>query len=110
MEKPTKVTTTTVVETDADCPTCGTPCRVVTTTVIETTEGTTEGKSDSMGSGVAVYIPHDPINLNEAMSRITAYEAALSRIAASARPDGTYNLCREACQEIAQKALNGSFD
>lgn len=30
---------------------------------------------------------------------------ALDRIAASKRPDGTYNLCREACEQIAKEAL-----
>lgn len=31
--------------------------------------------------------------------------AALEKIAASPRPDGTYNLSREACEEIAREAL-----
>lgn len=31
--------------------------------------------------------------------------AALERIAAPKRPDGTYNLSREACEQIAREAL-----
>lgn len=31
--------------------------------------------------------------------------AALERIAAPRRPDGTYNLSREACEEVAVNAL-----
>lgn len=33
------------------------------------------------------------------------FRAALEQIAASPRPDGTYNLSREACEEIAREAL-----
>ena len=32
-------------------------------------------------------------------------EAALEKIAVGVRPDGTYNLSREACEQIARKAL-----
>lgn len=32
-------------------------------------------------------------------------EAALEQIAMPPRPDGTYNLSREACEEIAREAL-----
>lgn len=32
-------------------------------------------------------------------------EAALERIAAPQRPDGSWNLSREACREIAREAL-----
>lgn len=35
-------------------------------------------------------------------------ENALGRIAAPMRPDGTYNLCREACEQIARDALRGN--
>lgn len=31
--------------------------------------------------------------------------AALEQIAAASRPDGTYNLSREACEQIAREAL-----
>lgn len=34
-------------------------------------------------------------------------EAALEKIAAPRRPDGTYNLSREACEQIAREALGG---
>lgn len=33
------------------------------------------------------------------------YYAALYRIASGPRPDGTYNLSREACEQIAKEAL-----
>jgi len=32
-------------------------------------------------------------------------EAALEKIAAPRRPDGTYNLGREACEQVAREAL-----
>ena len=35
------------------------------------------------------------------------YRAALELIAAPKRPDGTYNRSREACEELAKKALEG---
>ena len=35
------------------------------------------------------------------------YRDALEKIAAGPRPDGTYNLSREACEQIARKALDG---
>lgn len=37
--------------------------------------------------------------------RCEELEAALERIAAPRRPDGSWNLSREACQEIALEAL-----
>lgn len=37
--------------------------------------------------------------------RTAEYEPVLQLIAVGARPDGTYNYCREACQKLAQKAL-----
>lgn len=37
--------------------------------------------------------------------RIADLEDALSKIAAPKRPDGTYNLGREACERIAKEAL-----
>ena len=33
------------------------------------------------------------------------FRAALEQIAASSRPDGTYNLSRQACEQIAKEAL-----
>lgn len=33
------------------------------------------------------------------------YDLALEKIAAGPRPDGTYNLSREACEQIAKEAL-----
>jgi len=33
-------------------------------------------------------------------------ENALERIATPKRPDGTYNLCREACEKLAREALH----
>lgn len=40
--------------------------------------------------------------------RVYELEAALDTIAAPKRPDGTYNLCREACEQLAKKALQCS--
>jgi hypothetical protein len=37
--------------------------------------------------------------------RLLECEAALERIAAPRRPDGTYNLSRAACEQIAKDAL-----
>ena len=37
--------------------------------------------------------------------RAAIFEAALRHIATPRRPDGTYNLCREACESLAQAAL-----
>ena len=34
------------------------------------------------------------------------YDVALERIAAGPRPDGTHNLSREACEQIAKEALD----
>lgn len=35
------------------------------------------------------------------------YENTLIRIAAGARPDGSFNLDRETCRQIASEAING---
>jgi hypothetical protein len=39
---------------------------------------------------------------------IARYESALELIATPKRPDGTYNRCREACEQIAKEALKNS--
>lgn len=41
------------------------------------------------------------------IARCEELEGALRRIAAGPRPDGTYNLSREACERIAREALDG---
>jgi hypothetical protein len=38
---------------------------------------------------------------------VSRYQQALIKVAAPVRPDGTYNLGREACEQIAREALNG---
>lgn len=38
--------------------------------------------------------------------RLLRYESALEKIAAGKRPDGTYNLSREACEQIAKEVLS----
>ncbi len=43
--------------------------------------------------------------LSELRSVLYKYESALELIAAPKRPDGTYNRCREACEQIAKEAL-----
>lgn len=40
------------------------------------------------------------------MKANASLEAVLERIAASKRPDGTYNLSREACGQLARSALS----
>ena len=44
-----------------------------------------------------------------ALARVEELEDAIWQIAAGPRPDGTYNLSREACQQVARKALRSSF-
>ena len=39
------------------------------------------------------------------MEESSRYKAALELIAAPKRPDGTYNRCREACEQLAKEAL-----
>lgn len=41
----------------------------------------------------------------ELESQNAKYFQALSLIAAPARPDGTYNRCREACEKLATEAI-----
>lgn len=43
------------------------------------------------------------------IARCEELEGALRQIATPKRPDGTYNLSREACQEIAREALDERF-
>jgi hypothetical protein len=44
--------------------------------------------------------------LLKATMQYAEYEPVLRLIACGPRPDGTYNYCREACQQLAQKALS----
>jgi hypothetical protein len=43
--------------------------------------------------------------LLDALARVANLENALALIAMPKRPDGTYNRCREACEELAKEAL-----
>lgn len=43
--------------------------------------------------------------LRTATDRVARLETALEKIAAPRRPDGTYNLDREACEKLAREAL-----
>jgi hypothetical protein len=43
---------------------------------------------------------------NDAEAEVERLREVLERIAMPTRPDGTYNLSREACEQIARKALN----
>ena len=47
--------------------------------------------------------------LTEAMAALRArrekYESLVRLVATPKRPDGTFNLCREACQKLAEEAL-----
>jgi hypothetical protein len=42
----------------------------------------------------------------ELLIRVAKLEDALRLIAAPKRPDGTYNRCREACEQLAKEALD----
>jgi hypothetical protein len=42
---------------------------------------------------------------DSAQAKAARYQAALERIATGKRPDGTYNLSREACEQIARVTL-----
>ena len=44
---------------------------------------------------------------SERINERNRYREALEKIAAAVRPDGTYNLSREACEQIAREALDG---
>ena len=44
-------------------------------------------------------------SLDDARGYIEVLKGTLERIAAGKRPDGTYNLSREACEQIARAAL-----
>ena len=43
--------------------------------------------------------------MNNTTDPITILLQALDLIAAPPRPDGTYNRCREACEQVAKKAI-----
>lgn len=43
--------------------------------------------------------------VGELQLRVDRLESALERVASPRRPDGSYNLGREACEQIARKAL-----
>jgi hypothetical protein len=44
-------------------------------------------------------------SIDEIMGRMLEYENALRLIAAPKRSDGTYDRCREACEDLAKKVL-----
>jgi hypothetical protein len=46
----------------------------------------------------------------EASAENARLRAALERIATPKRADGTYNNCREACEQIAKEALHADHD
>jgi hypothetical protein len=43
--------------------------------------------------------------IQELQDRAAKMESALRLIATPKRPDGTYNHCREACEQLAREAL-----
>lgn len=43
--------------------------------------------------------------VDDLLDQVAKLEEALRAIASPKRPDGTYNLCREACEQIAKEAL-----
>lgn len=48
---------------------------------------------------------HDKYDLQHLVKRCELYREALEIIAATKRLDGTYNRCREACEQLAAEAL-----
>jgi hypothetical protein len=51
------------------------------------------------------FVREDGESIHDLVVRIGRYQSTLRRIAAPRRPDGTYNLGREACERIAREAL-----
>ena len=54
---------------------------------------------------------HDKLNQENAELKVEneRLKGTLELIAVSKRPDGTYNRCREACEQIAKVALKGDL-
>lgn len=48
--------------------------------------------------------------MNPSTDPITILLQALELIAAAPRPDGTYNRCREACEQLAKKAIKDFWE
>lgn len=51
-------------------------------------------------------VDEDSARLSALRAECGRLRAALEKIAAPVRPDGTYNLSREACEQIAKEALS----
>lgn len=45
------------------------------------------------------------LEVNRLTEKLSEYESVLRMVAAPKRPDGTFNRCREACQELAAEVL-----
>jgi L-arabinose isomerase len=52
------------------------------------------------------YRPRDEFEKEALRRQVARYQQALELIAASERPDGTYNRSREACEQLAREALD----
>lgn len=58
-----------------------------------------------------IEVPQEIFNyVKELESQIITYGEALSLVAAPARPDGTYNHCREACEALAKDAFKRTLN
>jgi hypothetical protein len=61
-----------------------------------------------VGNSEALELENEKLksDLLGATMQYAEYEPVLRLVACGPRPDGTYNYCREACQQLAQKALS----
>jgi len=68
---------------------------------------------DGAPDGATVPIADDCERLAEEVAKLALraldLEEALQLIAMPKRPDGTYNLCREACEQLASETLGVSY-
>lgn len=96
---------------------CG-PCRLRATAAVDALRALPDpvrGPVDRAWPEAADYLDEHPDRLERVARALTErvlaaagfwnLQAALERIAAGVRPDGTYNLSRLACEQIAREAL-----
>lgn len=65
-----------------------------------------EGAPDGATSALADECARLAEEVAKLALRAIDLEEALQMIATPKRPDGTYNLCREACEQLARETLN----
>lgn len=87
---------------ETTCPTCGSPVKVV---------GNVTKHYEPIHAHDRSYIKllneRDALMKEALAARAErdCYREALELIAASKRPDGSYNRCREACEQLASEAI-----